>query len=157
MLLQRLCCVFGRSCPELPADARRGAKDPHMWTHAAFLPGLALAWRADPPLAVCLVVITALSLLYHRNHERPGALAALEGLCAKAFFAYGAARIPGSAFAPAYAACLCLTAGTFCAVMRWPQAYDCIHPLGQHVVPGVWAALAAYESGCEYRSRRVVT
>lgn len=147
MLLQRLCCVFGRSHPELAPDARRKVTDPHMWTHAAFLPALALAVTEppDPPLAAWLVAITVLSLLYHHNHERPGALAALEGLCAKGFFVYGAARIPGSAFAAAYAACMCLTAGTFCATMCWPWLYDGIHPLGQHVVPGVWAALAAYE------------
>ena len=55
-------------------------------SHAAFVPGIAIAVAQSPPLpelALLQSSVLALSLAYHRNFERTGALAHAEGEAAR--------------------------------------------------------------------------
>jgi hypothetical protein len=91
-------------------------------SHAAFVPGIAIAVAQSPPLpelALLQSSVLALSLAYHRNFERTGALAQAEGASAKLLFLYGATQTLANCPAGqpglfgAEACCLGLTLGGF--------------------------------------------
>lgn len=134
-----------------PYGASRYNEDPMMFTHAAFVPGLIVAAsRGLFDLAGLQTTLLALSLAYHRDFERPGRLARLEGTVAKAFFVYGVAQIlycPSDIDGMVYVAeigCSLLTVGTFLFTNLWPETYDTYHPVGLHVIPGLWSLLVAF-------------
>ena len=85
----------GRGKQRKRALDRRDWSDFMMTSHAAFLPaiGVVVARGGTPwELAALQSIVLATSLAYHRQGERPGAVARVEGSLAKALFAYGAAR-----------------------------------------------------------------
>lgn len=114
------------------------------------MPGIVRAAHGPhllPELVLLQAAVLVLSLAYHRNYERPGLLAALEGTSAKLLFVYGAtqtARSPSSSLL-AVNGLLGLATLTFFLVTnldkkRW---YDRLHPFGLHVVPGAWSYVVA--------------
>ena len=123
-------------------------------SHAAFVPGIAIAVAQSPPLpelALLQSSVLALSLAYHRNFERAGALAQAEGASAKLLFLYGATQTLANCPAAqpglfgAEACCLGLTLGCFVGTNFAKGLYERWHPWGLHVVPGVWSSLVALE------------
>ncbi len=114
-----------------PGQVRIGLDDSSQrtWTevmmlpsHAAFVPGIVIAAAQTPPLpelAVLQASTLTLSLAYHRNYERAGALAQAEGVTAKLLFLYGTAQTLSNCPAgqhglfAAEACCFGLTLGCF--------------------------------------------
>lgn len=139
----------GQYRPHLCPSARRSWTDPHMASHVAFVPAIVCSCSPSSPLpelAALQSIVLVLSLIYHRNYERPGALASVEGLFAKALFMYGTAQTfysPTHALLFANGACFLATAGAFFATNTNKSLYDRWHPLGLHLVPGLWATLVA--------------
>ena len=140
----------GKERPAIPVGATRDWSDNMMWTHAAFVPpALAAGANGVYDLAALETTALILSWAYHRNYERPGALARCEGVAAKALFCYGAAQLfncpstaPGELLALEWACCG-LTLSAFLATNLRPALYDRWHPLGLHIIPGVWAFAVA--------------
>ena len=140
----------GKNRAAIAADAVRPWSCPMVWTHSAFVPpALAAAAYGVDDLALLQTATLCLSLAYHRNYERPGALARCEGVAAKALFVYGTAQLfhcPSDAPPGLFAlegACFAVSLGSFLATNLSPALYDRWHPLGLHVVPGVWAFAVA--------------
>ena len=124
-------------------------------SHVAFIPGIVIASVRSPPLpelAVLQAGTLLLSLAYHRNYERPGTLATGEGLAAKLLFLYGSTQSllnlpPGAphTLQAAEGCCFALTLGCFILTNFQKELYERWHPLGLHVVPGIWSSLVALE------------
>lgn len=131
----------------IPDDARRSWSDFHMWSHLAFVPGIILAATPLnaaplPELAGLQLATMALSLGYHQNYERPGPLALCEGICAKALFGYGSVQTmlsPSPELLAVNSVCLGITVGTYVTTNVHKGLYDRWHPIGLHIVPGVWS------------------
>lgn len=88
-----------------------------------------------------------LSLLYHRNYERPGHLCAVEGVCAKLLFVYGFVqlfRAPSPYVLAMELLCLITTSFTFIVTNSHKALYEQWHPLGMHIVPSAWGLLVAF-------------
>lgn len=140
----------GRVTPRKGGASTRDLNDPMMYSHAAFVPGIGVAMsRGMYELAGLQSLLLVLSLLYHQNCEKASLLARVEGSVAKIFFVYGAAQIANS---PAdldptlyglEVGCAATTVGTFLATNLWPSLYEAWHPLGLHVIPGLWSLLVA--------------
>lgn len=140
-------------CPRMldsraPAETRAWT-DPQVLTHLALLPGIVIAASRVPPLlelVILQIVVCVLSLLWHRSRERECALAKVEHLCAHALFIYGLVQ---TWFAPTVfalifdLACACATLATYAATYSSPELWDTWHPIGMHVVPGLWSASIA--------------
>ena len=125
----------------------RPPSDPMLYTHVAFLPAVgAAASTGLYELAVLQSAVLGASLAYHATGERPGALAKVEGSLAKALFAYGAlqtfANAPPDVFA-CEAALAAATLAAFLVTNLRPETYEAWHPLGLHVLPGVWSCVVA--------------
>ena len=125
----------------------RPPSDPMVYTHAAFLPAVGCAASTGLyELAVLQSAVLGASLAYHATGERPGALAKVEGSLAKALFAYGAlqtfANAPPDVFA-CEAALAAATLAAFLVTNLRPETYEAWHPLGLHVLPGVWSCVVA--------------
>ena len=86
-LLLLLLTSPGQVRSELDASSVRTWTEAMMLpSHAAFVPGIAIAVAQSPPLpelALLQSSVLALSLAYHRNFERTGALAHAEGEAAR--------------------------------------------------------------------------
>ena len=79
--------------------------------------------------------------------ERPGLLAKGEGLSAKVLFVYGAVQTglsPTTGLLLLNCCCMLLTFAAFLMTNFDKSHYDSWHPIGLHIVPGVWAALVVY-------------
>merc|ERR1712091_659027 len=110
-----------------------------VYTHVAFLPAVgAAASTGLYELAVLQSAVLGASLAYHATGERPGALAKVEGSLAKALFAYA----PPDLFA-CEAALAAATLAAFLVTNLRPETYEAWHPLGLHVLPGVWSCVVA--------------
>jgi hypothetical protein len=139
----------GQNRPGLPAYARRKWSDPFVTSHVAFLPGIVIACTKSPPLpelAAIQSLVLGLSVMYHRDYERPSPVATAEGLFAKLLFAYGTVQTcysPTDVLLAANSLCFLLTAGTFVLTNIRPSLYERWHPLGLHLVPGLWATLVS--------------
>jgi hypothetical protein len=154
-LLLLLLTSPGQVRSELDASSVRTWTEAMMLpSHAAFVPGIAIAVAQSPPLpelALLQSSVLALSLAYHRNFERTGALAQAEGASAKLLFLYGATQTLANCPAGqpglfgAEACCLGLTLGCFVGTNFDKGLYERWHPWGLHVVPGVWSSLVALE------------
>lgn len=138
----------GRATPG--GASRRDLNDPMMFSHAAFVPGIGVAVsRGMYDLAGLQSLLLVLSMLYHQNCEKASLLARVEGSVAKTFFVYGVAQIANSppdldpALYGLEVGCAAATVGTFLATNLWPSLYEAWHPLGLHVVPGLWSLLVA--------------
>ena len=84
--------------------------------------------------------------MYHFQREMPGPLATIEGTVAKALFIYGVAQLlhcPDPTAMAVQSCCASLTLVTFVATNLWPGLYERYHPIGMHVVPGLWAFVVA--------------
>mmetsp|Transcript_98816 Transcript_98816/g.316795 ORF Transcript_98816/g.316795 Transcript_98816/m.316795 type:complete len:181 (+) Transcript_98816:59-601(+) len=130
----------------LAADARRPWHDLQLTSHCALVPAIWRAARAPDPLPELVVLqglVLVLSLLYHRNFERPGLLATLEGTSAKLLFLYGALQTVRSPTRPVLLANVCLGLATLFFFLLTnldkKRFYDRWHPLGLHVLPGCWS------------------
>lgn len=119
-----------------------------MWTHVFLVPGILIAGSRVPALLELVVLqstVLALSLMWHRTHERECGLAKVEHLFAHALFAYGVVQ---TCFAPTAwtlgvdVVCACVTVGTY-AVTSNPALWEVWHPIGLHVVPGLWSVSIA--------------
>jgi hypothetical protein len=155
--LQRLLLLLmtpgtGQVRAGLSADSVRAWSDPQLTSHVAFVPGIALALAQPSPLpelAALQTTTLALSLAYHRNYERPGLLAQGEGASAKLLFIYGTTQtflnppIDQNILQVAEGGCFALTLGCFVATNFDKSLYERWHPLGLHVVPGIWSFLVA--------------
>ena len=118
-------------------------------SHVAFVPGIIVAAARQPPLpelALLQSCVLLLSLAYHRNYERPGLLARGEGVSAKLLFLYGFAqtcRSPDPTFLLINGACFAATLGSFVATNFNKALYERYHPIGLHIVPGLWSTSVA--------------
>jgi hypothetical protein len=136
-----------------PACARqhthRAWSDPQMYTHVALLPGLCITLHRDPSLPELLVLqcaVCVLSLLYHRNCERPCALASVEHSLAYGLFLYGVVQTfhsPSAWIICANITCACFTSLAYVLTNVNRKLWDVWHPIGLHVVPGLWSCLIA--------------
>jgi hypothetical protein len=142
----------GQVRTDLDPISMRRLSDPQITSHAAFVPGIIAAATTAPPLpelAALQSSVLLLSLAYHRNYERPGLLAQGEGFSAKLLFLYGTTQTLTNCPAdqPALlvgeSCCLALTLGAFVVTNFNKDLYERWHPVGLHVVPGVWSTLVA--------------
>ena len=139
----------GQVRASLPPGARRSWSDLQLTSHAAFVPAIAISSARAPPLpelAALQTCVLLLSLAYHRNYERPGLLAKGEGASAKLLFLYGAVQTfhsPDAPFLAVNGACFALTLASFVATNFDKTLYERWHPIGLHIVPGVWSASVA--------------
>ena len=133
----------------LPPTAQRWWNDIMVTSHVAFVPGIVVAASRQPPLpelALLQSCVLLLSLAYHRNYERPGLLARGEGVSAKLLFLYGAVqtfRSPDETFLLINGACFAATLSSFVATNFNKALYERYHPIGLHVVPGLWSTSVA--------------
>lgn len=126
--------------------------DRQIWTHVFFVPGLLVAWSRVAELFCLLVVVLVLSIMNHANFERPGMLSNVEGACAKALYVYGTVQMLVAPDVVARALQMLgfvLTSGVH-AHLCLSQAYERDHatwyrwhPIGLHVVPGLWTCVTA--------------
>ncbi len=141
-------CLHKVSYARLPVDKRSWC-DAQVVTHVALLPAIVIAAARVPPLFELVLLQTSvvlLSLIWHRNHERDCYFAKVEHLFAHALFVYGAVQ---TWFAPTRdvfvieVVCAVWTFATYVATAAWPEVWQTCHPIGLHVVPGVWSAVIA--------------
>ena len=120
-----------------------------MWTHVFLVPGILIAGSRVPALLELVVLqstVLALSLMWHRTHERECGFAKVEHLFAHALFAYGLVQ---TWFAPTIwvfsvdAVCACVTLATYAATSASPELWATWHPIGLHVIPGLWSVSIA--------------
>lgn len=128
---------------------KRAWSDPQVYTHMAFLPALWIALCRDPPmfdLVLLQSAVCVLSLWYHRSREHECTLASIEHAFAHALFVYGAVQ---TLYSPAIwilalnIACLCATLTIYVVTNTDKQLWETWHPIGLHVIPGVWSAIIA--------------
>lgn len=141
-------CLHAVSYQRLPVN-KRPWYDAQVITHLALLPAIIIAAARKPPLLELVTlqsVVVVLSLVWHRNRERECCLAKIEHLFAHALFAYGALQ---TWFAPApdvfaiELLCASGTLATYVATTVRPELWETWHPIGLHLVPGVWSAVIA--------------
>ena len=132
---------------------KRAWSDPQMYTHVAFLPALWVALCRDPPMFDLVMLqgsVFLLSLWWHRNHEHECGLAKIEHAFAHALFVYGwiqMLRSPGFWIFLANMACACVTLGVYVITNERKELWERWHPIGLHVVPGIWSTIIAYFHG----------
>ena len=140
-------------CPSLRAKSAHKTRpwsDPQVYTHLALLPGIAVAMWRDPPLlelAILQSIVCVLSVAWHRSHERECGLAKVEHAFAHALFAYGALQTwhsPSLAVLCIHLACACVTLAVYVATNLKRELWETWHPIGLHVVPGIWSFVIAW-------------
>ena len=102
-------------------------------------------------LALLQSVVVCFSVAYHRVYEAPGAVAHCDGAAAKALFVYGTAQTLlncPSVFGLFEAEMTCGVATTSIFLVtnirkHDTKQYDRWHPLGLHMMPGIWSYLVA--------------
>ena len=118
-------------------------------SHVAFIPAIGISLLREAPLIELAVLQSATfgsSILYHRQYERAGTVATVEGALAKALFIYGTMQTwhsPSEALLLGNSMCCVLTIATYVATNAKRPLYETWHPVGLHVVPGVWSTLVA--------------
>lgn len=95
-------------------------------------------------LAYMTSIVLFLSVWYHKNREHKGLVAALDSICAKSYFIYAVVQMSHSPSAAVFcvnATFALTTSACFVAthLNTDPSLYECIHPLGLHICPGLWA------------------
>lgn len=137
----------GQAREHIPEGMLRKWTDFQLWSHIAFVPGIAVAatpllTAPLPELAALQATTLGLSICYHRNYERPGTLAIGEGIFAKALFTYGATQTvfsPTPGLLALNSTCLALTAAAYVSTNADSRLYERWHPIGLHFVPGAWS------------------
>jgi len=138
-----------RAVPSKEAKTKRAWSDPQVYTHAAFLPAMWIALCRDPPMFDLVLLqgaVCALSLWWHRNREHECGLAKVEHAFAHSLFAYGVVQLfysPGAWVLLANVACACATLGVYVVTNARAELWETWHPIGLHVVPGVWSTVIA--------------
>jgi hypothetical protein len=128
---------------------KRAWSDPQMYTHVAFLPALWVALCRDPPMFDLVMLqgsVFLLSLWWHRNHEHECGLAKIEHAFAHALFVYGWIQMlnsPGIWTLCANVACAAATLTVYVVTNNNKQLWETWHPIGLHVVPGLWSTIIA--------------
>ena len=128
---------------------KRAWSDPQMYTHLALVPGVWVALHRDPVMLEMVVlqsIVCVLSLWYHRHRECECVLSTIEHAFAHALFAYGVAQTflsPGMWTLLANLACACVTSTVYVVTYDNKRLYERWHPIGLHVVPGLWSAIIA--------------
>lgn len=141
-------CLHAVSYQRVPGKKRQWC-DMQMCSHLALLPGICIAAARVPPLLELVSlqsVVVVLSLIWHRNHERECGLAKVEHFFAHALFAYGVVQTWFAPTPDVFAIemlCACGTLGTYAATSVRPELWETWHPIGLHVVPGLWSGLIA--------------
>ena len=132
------------------AHGKRAWRDPQVYTHLALLPGILIALCREPPLLELVLlqsIVCVLSVIWHRNHEHECALAKIEHAFAHALFVYGALQTlysPSVSILCMNLACACVTLTVYVATNRRRELWEKWHPLGLHVVPGIWSLVIAW-------------
>lgn len=128
---------------------KRTWSDPQVYSHVAFLPAVWIALCRDPPMIDLVFLqgpVIFLSLWWHRNRECECALATIEHAFAHALFVYGTVQ---TLYSPAIwilcvnIVCLCATITAYVVTNLKRELWETWHPVGLHVVPGVWSAVIA--------------
>ena len=128
---------------------KRTWSDPQVYTHVAFLPAVWIALCRDPPMLDLVFIqgpVIFLSLWWHKNHEHECTLATIEHAFAHALFVYGTVQ---TLYSPAIwilfvnIVCLCATLTVYVATNLRRELWEIWHPIGTHVIPGVWSAVIA--------------
>ena len=141
-------CLHKVSYARLPVESRSWC-DPQVVSHVALLPVIVIAAVRVPPLLELVLLqtlVVVLSLIWHRQHERECCFAKVEHLFAHTLFGYGAVQ---TWFAPTREVLVIevvfavSTLGTYVATAMRPELWETCHPIGLHVVPGVWSAMIA--------------
>ena len=131
------------------AHRNRAWSDPQMYTHLAFVPGVWVALQRDPPMLEVVVlqsIVCVLSLWYHRNYECECGMAKVEHAFAHALFVYGWIQMlcsPGFWIFLMNFACACVTLGVYVVTNENKKLWETWHPIGLHVVPGLWSFIIA--------------
>lgn len=125
----------------------------HERVRAPFLVAISLAFsRGVYEICAVVVPVVVLSITYHKNHEKYGWVSIVDGVCAKMLFVYKIAHMQqiyaNMASMKIFACMLALsitttTAHVFTYINRQPHMYELVHPIGLHVLPGVWCILVA--------------
>ena len=127
-------------------NAKRGMLDPQMWTHVFFFQSMFFSYHARVlDLFMLLSITTPLSLLYHYTYEKPGRLAQLEGIAAKALFVYGVVQMfyaPNLTYRTIEFFLFLLTVVIFIGTNFQKSLYEPWHCL-MHVIPPIWATVVA--------------
>jgi len=129
---------------------KRAWSDRQVCSHLALLPAIAIAASRVPALMELLLlqsVVCVLSLIWHISRERECRLAKAEHVFAHALFVYGLVQTwfaPTAAIFGLEALCACATLATYAATYSSPELWETWHPIGMHVVPGLWSAIIAY-------------
>ena len=141
------------SMPLPKAHTKRAWSDPQMYTHLALLPGIAVALCREPPMVELVVlqgIVCVLSLIWHRNHEHECGLAKVEHAFAHALFVYGVVQTwysPGAWVLLMNCTCACATLAAYVITNARKELWETWHPIGLHVVPGIWSTVIAYFHG----------
>jgi hypothetical protein len=121
-----------------------------VYTHLALLPAIAVALLRDPPLLELVVlqsIVCVLSVIWHRSREHECGLAKIEHAFAHALFVYGTLqtfRSPSLVILIANLACACTTLSVYVITNVKSELWETWHPIGLHVIPGLWSLLIAY-------------
>jgi hypothetical protein len=121
-----------------------------VYTHLALLPAIAVALLRDPPMLELVVlqsIVCVLSVIWHRSREHECGLAKIEHAFAHALFVYGSLqtfRSPSLVILIANLACACTTLAVYVITNVKGELWETWHPIGLHVIPGLWSLLIAY-------------
>jgi len=147
--------IYAGRLSAMPAKQRksrllqRGWSDPLMYSHLAFVPAVVVALCRESPLweiAVLQTLAAALSLAYHRDYEHQCAMASVQHMCEYCLFVYAwtqTLQSPDGWVLLANMACAGAAFVAYVATNVRRELWYRWHPLGLHVVPGVWSCIIA--------------
>ena len=137
---------YGNRATLHAVNAKRKLLDPQMWTHVFFFQSMFFSYHARlMDLFILLSITTPLSLVYHYTYEKPGRLAQLEGIAAKALFLYGVVQLfyaPTLTYRTIEFILFLFTVVIFIGTNFQKNLYEPWHCL-MHVVPTIWATVVA--------------
>ena len=137
---------YGNRATLHATNAKRGLLDPQMWTHVFFFQSMFFSYHTRVfDLFILLSITTPLSIMYHYTYEKPGRLAQMEGIAAKALFIYGVVQMfyaPNVTYRTIEFFLFLLTLVIFIGTNFQKSLYEPWHCL-MHVVPTIWATVVA--------------
>ena len=126
----------------------RSLLDYHIWSHIFFVFGFFTAlYTGLYELAALVLPVIIFSVWFHIRAERPGIIADVDRLFARILFVYGTIQIfysPTSIELAVETLMAILTVGIWRITIQWPIYNERYHPLGLHVIPGLWTCLVAW-------------
>ena len=129
------------------APTTRGWTDFHVISHIPFACVVVLAvYRQFYELAVLVTLVLASSIPYHLDFERRTTISYMDNCTAFTLSMYGNVQLffSPSALILGINLSLGLVAGTIFALgytRAFAPFYDCMHPIGLHIIPAVWCAV----------------